>query len=99
MAQKLTVSNNGLELTNCLQQWLMENSETKKRSCYERLILLTCKEKFISTFILGFTKVVSNLTTPIYSRLIYHPVEKDFEIYALIYWIPGKLLKKNRRYY
>ena len=38
MAQKLTVSNNGLELTNCLQQWLMENSETKKRSCYERLI-------------------------------------------------------------
>ena len=37
MAQKLTVSNNGLELTNCLQQWLMENSETKKRSCYERL--------------------------------------------------------------
>ena len=37
MAQKLTVSNNGLELTNCLQQWLMKNSETKKRSCYERL--------------------------------------------------------------
>ena len=31
------------KMANCLQQWLTEKNETKKRSCYERLICLKCE--------------------------------------------------------